>query len=74
MLGHHLKRLQKLHAHLNFLPPYHAARTARLVTIEDKVKGAWDWAVNHNLGPCFRKIANDALHGDAITPDNLCTF
>jgi len=59
---------------LNFLPPYHAARTARLVTIEDKIKGAWDWAVNHYLGPCFGKIANDALHGDTITPDKLCTL
>ncbi len=59
---------------MNFLPPHHTARTARLVTIENEVKGAWNWAGNDYLGPCFRKIANDALHGDTITPDNLCTF
>jgi hypothetical protein len=50
------------------------ARFARLVTIEDKVEGRGDWAVNLYLGPGFRKITNDALNGTASGPKNLGAF
>jgi hypothetical protein len=66
-----MRRLKKLHVYKNFLSPHYAAGTARLVTIEDKVKGSWDWAVNLYLGPHFRKIPNDALNGDAGEPRNF---
>jgi len=44
---------------------------ARLVAVENKVKGPRDWAVNLNLGPSFRKIADDALNWSAGGPNNL---
>jgi len=66
----HQSNLNKLHAFLNFVPPHHTAGTVRLVAIEEKVKGLWDWAVNLYLGPYFRKIANDALNGSASGPNN----
>ena len=46
----------------------------RTVTIEDKVEGPRDWAVNLYLGPGFRKIANDTLYGTAGGPRNLGAF
>ena len=62
--------LSKPDTYLIFLPPYHMARSARLVTIEEKVKGPRDWAMNLYLGPCFGKIADDALNGSAGGPNN----
>jgi hypothetical protein len=47
---------------------------ARLVTIEDKVDGPLNWAVNLYLGPGFRKITNDALNRIARGPKNLGAF
>jgi hypothetical protein len=62
--------LSKPDTYLIFLPPYHMARSARLVTIEEEIKGLWDWAANLYLGPFFRKIANDAPNGSAGGPNN----
>ncbi len=62
--------LSKPDAYLSFVPPHHVARTARLVTIEEKVKGPWDWAMNLYLGPSFSKIADDAPNGSAGGPNN----
>ncbi len=66
--------LNKPHTHHGFFAPHHTARFARLVTIEDKVEGRGDWAVNLYLDPGFRKIANDALNGTASGPKNLGAF
>jgi len=74
MPGRQLKRLQKLHTHHGFLAPHHAARMTRMVTIEDKVEGPGDRTVNLYLGPCFRKITNDALNGTPSGPNKLGTF
>ncbi len=73
MSGLNQMRLQKLHADQESLPPHHAARTARLIKIEDEVKGPWDRAVSLYLGPRFRIIANDALDRSASGPSNGST-
>ena len=66
--------LNKPHTHHRFLTPHHTAGPARSVKIKDKIKGPWDWTVNFYLGPCFRKIANDALNCTASGPQNLGAF
>jgi hypothetical protein len=47
---------------------------ARLIIIEDKVKGLWDWVANLDFGPRSRKVANDALNGDTSKPNDLSAF
>jgi hypothetical protein len=64
----------KPHADLGCLPPHYTARTARLIAIEDEVKGGRDLAVNLYISPRFRQIANDASNGRASGPNNLCAF
>ncbi len=62
--------LSKPDAYLIFLSPHDKAGTARFVTIDEKVKGPWNRAVNLYLGTLFRTIANDAPNGSASGPKN----
>ena len=47
--------------------------TARLVTIKDKFKAFWNRIVNLQFSPCLRKVADDALDGNA-SEQNLSAF
>ncbi len=47
--------------------------TARLVTIKDKFKAFWNRIVNLQFSPCLRKVADDALDGNA-SERNLSAF
>ena len=54
--------LNKPHAYLIFLPPYHMARMARLIELEDKVKGSWDRAANpHSPTIAMGRPSSDLL-------------
>jgi len=66
--------LNELHADIKFLSPHYSAAMARLIIIEDKVKGLWDRAANLDFSPRWRKVADDTLNGDASKPNNLSAF
>ncbi len=73
-MNEHTEVLNELHAYIKFLSPHYSATMARLIIIEDKVKGLRDWVANLDFSSRLRKVANDTLNRDTSKPNNLSAF
>jgi hypothetical protein len=59
----------KPHSDTVCVTPDDAARSARLIAVDEKINGVWNRTAYFQLGACFRKIMNNAIGRVAVLPD-----